>query len=406
MFAYDLGYHGNDVIHLIDNETKAQCADDANMLVALLRSVGIPSHPVTVDAAMEYGPANWNFDTWTEALMEGSAGKKWYALHPHQANGIGPVERGVAGAGGGSWGVATKLANDLAIMALETWNTSQVSDGNPDVIFSWDTPCKEPAHAFVQKAAWLEHLCLNNSTGDGYWGKGHWTCSPPYKSDVTVTVDKRVYRVGDLVRIGITVANKTKRTQRGVLQVAINEDQVFSKKYPDRQHAVAQKKLKIAPGKKQRVEVEFKLPLTLSSDRDYAVSARFGEIIGQAAFKVETLYSARLVLPKVIRANESFVIELDLKNAAKHAIDDIKFNLILPYEVKTKEGSIRKKISGLKAKESTKLRWKLYPQAPSEVAAFQIEIRSANGGSSVVRGGIEIAGPPARQPNAAVAPSR
>ena len=43
-FKYDEGYHGADVLQLLEHHTEAQCADDANMLTALLRASGIPAH--------------------------------------------------------------------------------------------------------------------------------------------------------------------------------------------------------------------------------------------------------------------------------------------------------------------------------------------------------------------------
>jgi hypothetical protein len=406
MFAYSLSWHGQDTIHLIEHETSAQCADDANMLTALLRSIGIPSHPVTVDAAVEYGPAGWNFDTWTEALLNGSSGKIWYALHPHQANGIGPVKRDVAGSVGGDWGVATKAYNDVAIMALENWVASEVADNNADVTFSWETMCKEPGQAFLHKASWLEHLCQNNSTGGGYWGKGHWTCSPPYRSAILIELDKDAYRVGDAIKIGVTVMNKTKRPQKGVLRVTISEDRIFSKKYPDYEHLVGRKEIVISPGQKQRLEMKFNLPLTLSSDRDYAVTAYFGDVVEKTPFRVDTSYKTRLILPKVAIVDEPFVVELLVQNATERPIEGILVNLVLPFEVRAKKETIQQRIPFLKVDDRKKLRWKLYPQAPSEVAGFQVEIQSANGGSSVIRGGLEIEGPSVSQPGSAVKLSR
>lgn len=69
---------------MLANYASAQCADEANFLTAMLRAVGIPAHPVTADADIETGNADWAFDTWTEFLVMRNGRPEWMTLHPHE----------------------------------------------------------------------------------------------------------------------------------------------------------------------------------------------------------------------------------------------------------------------------------------------------------------------------------
>jgi hypothetical protein len=87
LFSYSLDYHTNDVVDLITNFSEAQCADDACCLTAMLRAMGIPAHPVTADAGVETGAANWTFDTWVEFLASDAGAVEWRIFQRHHRHG-------------------------------------------------------------------------------------------------------------------------------------------------------------------------------------------------------------------------------------------------------------------------------------------------------------------------------
>lgn len=167
LFTYSLNYHTQDVVELLQNFTEAQCADDACCLTALLRAVGIPAHPVTADAALETGEANWTFDTWVEFLAPHNGITDWRIFHPHEYPGMQPESRNTFGS---TRGVATEGFNDVIVMANENWIYSQLDDGSSDVTYGRNV-CQEPNQQ-LSKANWIGELCEH-----GYWTKDHWDCT-------------------------------------------------------------------------------------------------------------------------------------------------------------------------------------------------------------------------------------
>ena len=165
LFSYSLNYHTDDVIKMLLLFTEAQCADDANVLTAMLRSIGIPAHPATADAALETGDASWTFDTWVEFLVPTANGTEWLILHPHEYPNMSPAKRGDFGA---TQGVATKGFNDLVIMADEGWIAAEI--GSIAVQFDRNS-CDEPLQQHVFVRSWLDDLCEA-----GYWNPNHWDC--------------------------------------------------------------------------------------------------------------------------------------------------------------------------------------------------------------------------------------
>lgn len=166
LFAYSLDYHTQDVVDLLVNYTEAQCADDACCLTALLRAVGVPAHPVTADAALETGDADWTFDTWVEFLATQGGSTEWRIFHPHEYPGMAPETRATFGT---TRGVATKGFNDVIVMANEGWVAAQLDDGTSDVTYGRNA-CSEPEQS-IAKAGWIDELCEQ-----GYWPIAHWDC--------------------------------------------------------------------------------------------------------------------------------------------------------------------------------------------------------------------------------------
>ncbi|KAB5540262.1 hypothetical protein GE09DRAFT_1225719 [Coniochaeta sp. 2T2.1] len=174
LFAYGLDYNSQDVLDMVLHHQgdEAQCADDASVLTSLLRSVGIPAHSVTADAALETGRIGWTFDTWVEFLAPTPQGNTdWRVLHPHQYPGEMPEDRPTFGLRRYvTWG-----ENDIVVMANPRWVEADVEDTTPDVTFGRQG-CGRPVQS-LNKSFWVDELCEQ-----GYWSKPHWDCSAGLRS--------------------------------------------------------------------------------------------------------------------------------------------------------------------------------------------------------------------------------
>lgn len=387
MFGYDLNYHGNDVVNLIEHETTTQCADDANMLTALLRAVGIPAHPVTADAALENGGASWTFDTWVEARLPGPAGEQWYALHSHQSSSAqGPVIRTTAG---NSWGEATKSANDVIIMANQNWIATEVADGVADLRFGYNTPCKEPSQIFDYQATWVDNI---SNPPQGYWSRSHWECSPPLQPQIFIEVDRDSYAVGDPLIISIHISNEDRDDLEGLLEVRLTGDDTLSMQPADLELTAFEVEVRIPAGERFSERFEYELPLDLPTDYEYTIEASFRDERVRLPFLIQTRYAAELLIPDVLGMGEPAEVVLVLENLTEEPIYEILAELVTPVGVAIPDGEITQTLGTLEPGNRTAFVWRIVPESPSEVAAFVVEIRTYNGGNTRLWAGREVLG--------------
>ena len=272
LFAYSLSYHTNDTLQMLASFTEAQCADDANVLTAMLRSVGIPSHPATADAALETGQANWTFDTWTEMLIPSGGKPQWLIIHPHEFPGMSPEARNTFGT---TRSVAKKSFNDLVMMANESWVWSEVSDGNPDVTYDRNA-CQEPNERHLSASAWLDDLC--EGQGD-YWSpSNHWACpaSSAHTSSIRVDWHPRAERfeLGGRLEGTLTVINRTSRPLRGSLLVEAVSDLDESKAFPDEVLRAVGRSVAAAGARQKGLGTGRLRPATHDSEGAASLSAR------------------------------------------------------------------------------------------------------------------------------------
>lgn len=374
-----------DVINMLEKEQDAQCFQDANMFVALLRSVGIPAYPVVADAAKEHENV-WNFDTWTEVRLNGPLppGEQWYVFHPHYEPGWGPDNRSTAGH---LWylDVACKEKNDIIIAAGANWDKNDVDDKFADVVFSYDTDCKEPNQNFDHQAKWLNHLCEA-----GYWNpEAHWTCSPPWQPLITISLDKERYQVGDTVLVNVNVDNPTEDTITAELAVDIvvyHPCDMAGEEILNEFREI----ITIAPRSSESIEISHKIPLALSDANNYFVRATFAEAYATTPFTISSLFEWELVLPDHVEDGEEFMAELIIANPQESTLIDIHVNLALPFEVRTFEETLEKHIEKLEPHAEKTLTWHLGAISHTIVAPFEFTVTSENGGGTRILKGVEI----------------
>ncbi len=324
-FAYDLSSHGTDTIDLL-SQGEAQCADDACMLTALLRSVGIPAHPTTIDARLEFSDATWTFDTWVEARLAGSQGERWYALHSHHRHfARGPVTRRQAGT---SWGEADRTANDMVVMAGENWVASEVGDSTMDVSYNWNTPCKRP-NPQVQAAFWIENLTDNKP--DTYWTKPFWECSPEYEPVVEIVLGLESVRPGQTIAAIITVTNRSANKQTGDLSVLLAESSIENKAFAELFEQVLTTTLIVPPQETVRIPVAVTLPSNICTDDSVFLTAVFGNDRAIAYIEIiPTIEVDVQVLPEV-RVGDRVPLRIDLYNLARRQVSNVTLEVRTPF---------------------------------------------------------------------------
>jgi hypothetical protein len=328
-FDYSLEDHCRDVLDLLENETSAQCAEDANMLTALLRASGIPAHPVTADARVEFGDANWNFDTWVEVRLKGPHGERWYALHSHQKSGApkGPIPRSLAGI---DWGEASRMKNDMIIMAGETWLASELNDSEPEVSYNWNTPCKRPSKSLNAKH-WIENL--TDDQLDSYWSKPFWECSPNYVTPISVTLVSGQFLAGDMLSGTVEIHTSSQRLVMGELSLLLAESKIDSKVFADRLHSILTREIRLSRGERERLSIPFqvRLPSTICADDEIMVVANFGDARVIAYVNIAPSFDLEPNIPSTVEVGETFLLQIKVTNRLDRPLTGVILELDLPF---------------------------------------------------------------------------
>ncbi len=381
LFAYDLGYHGTDVLNMLLNETHAQCADDASFLTALLRAVGIPAHPATADAALETGAASWTFDTWTEFLVPSGESAEWLVLHPHEYPNMSAETRAVFGT---SRSVATKSFNDLVVMADETWVWSQASDLSTDISWSRNA-CSEPKQA-LSKKNWIEELC------QVYWNPNHWACGSSSASAdgpsggssnplrATWDVDRGDLAYGRTVSGSVAIDNASTEFEEGELAVELVTDLLESKAFPDEVLASRPAYVKLEPGATESRSFEFRLPPTLQAGHYLYLRTRLGE----ENLSIEPLDAANYVdvelqIPESMRVGDSINLAIVVANRTKQVLEEIAVSISAPFAITLGESAALRRPT-LQPGETWTIDVEGSVVAPITAGSVMVRVDSANGG--------------------------
>lgn len=377
LFAYSLNYHTNDVLDMLTNYSEAQCADDASTLVALLRSVGIPAHTASADAALETGDANWTFDTWTEFLVPKAGTPEWLILHPHEYPTMNPETRAHFG---GNQPVATKEFNDLVLMADENWDWSEASDSASDVSYKRNT-CLEPEQA-ISKKVWIGELCER-----GYWSPNHWSCEGMSSHGLSLPgalrLDLGDAGFGRSLRGSFTLQVRDVDSLKGELTIAVVADLPESKKFPDETYETKTYSVNLKRGEQKQFDFDLRLPPTAPPGYELYVQVRLGErILAVQAFRLETQLRAELQLPKRMQIGEEVTIKAYVRNISKRTVNQIQGSLRTPFAIKLERGEPQLQVQSLKPDEETVISWTLRVVAPAESAAVRLLVSSADGGPS------------------------
>lgn len=378
LFAYSLNYHTQDVVDLIVNFKDAQCADDACCLTALLRAIGIPAHPVTADAGLETGAANWTFDTWVEFMAPHGGSLEWLVLHPHEYPNMQPESRGIFGS---TRGVATKGFNDVIVMANENWVMSLLDDGTNDVTYSRNA-CQEPEEHLIA-ATWIDELCEQ-----GYWNVPHWDCAEISPRSFMPGTGFRFYEYeltfGGLLAGTVNVINRTNERRFGFLTVELISHLPESKNFIETSFGAVTAPATLDQGESLTVPFELRLPETLAPGRELFIWAHLdGRTVALHEVRIPPRLSCEVTSPAHFNVGDQVTIRAVITNNTQEPVRSIDVELRVPYALQTER--ISQHFDEIKPHETREVSWPVWAIAPLRSGSLHVILSSLTGGGIIVR---------------------
>ncbi|HRK95341.1 MAG TPA: transglutaminase-like domain-containing protein [Rhodospirillales bacterium] len=388
LFAYSLNYHTNDVLDLITNYTEAQCADDAACLTALLRAVGIPAHPVTADAGLETGAANWTFDTWVEFLTRSAGSVEWRVLHPHEYPGMQPEPRGIFGARG----VANKGFNDLIVMANENWIAAQLDDGSNDVSYRRNE-CGEPEQA-VTKAPWIDELCES-----GYWPQPHWDCGNVRRRSLMgrlgVRISEAALRFGGRIAGTVDLVNPTLERRFGRLAIELIAYRFESKQPVETTFQSSETPVAIDPDAPLALPFAFDLPDTLLPGRELYLRASLEQrTVLLQPIRIPSALRVELDVPRVWQEGMEAAVRVEVRNEGEVPLRGVELTTGVPYALRIRR-SRGVQWDTLLPGEERQVELRIRAVAPLASGSLHVAVSTANGGGVMLRRPFQVDATPA-----------
>ncbi|TWF80030.1 transglutaminase superfamily protein [Pseudonocardia hierapolitana] len=389
LLAYSLNYHTQDTIDLITNFSEAQCADDACLLVAMLRAIGIPAHPVTADAGLETGAANWTFDTWVEFLApDGGGAVEWRILHPHEYPGMQPESRRTFGT---TRGVAVKSFNDVIVMAGETWAAAALDDGSSDVTYGRND-CGEPQQQ-VTRAAWVDELCEQ-----GYWPDPHWDCTGVRSRGLAAGAGVRFAGgppdFGGTLEGTLEVGNTGPDREFGTFVVELVGSRAESKAPADTVYATTELRVALDPAGTVTVPFRFDLPPTLPPAERLLLRGRLdGRIAVEREVRLTPRVEGSVDWPHRHVLGEASTLRIRVVNPTDAVARDVVVRLDPLHAVAAER--VVWTLGDLGPREEREITTGVTTVAGLDSGSVHVSLASAEGGGGILRHPIRIEAPEA-----------
>lgn len=320
----------HDVAELTTPGTAAQCASQANFLIAHLRSAGIPSLPIYIDAN-KWDQANWNFHTWVEAYMN----NRWMAVDPFRGINT-PTTRKALGVIGPAY---DEKHNDLIGVGDVDWSIHKVNTRVYRAIFDGPNPMmKGHPEAFFATVdnTFLESSILywpggaNPKTkGPIGFGKALTTAAQTGSMVVEVETDQAAYEVGETIGISVTLKNTTNSVMTVPLTVNLEGDYLLSKAPVDKTMVVYDQIEIVPPQGRLVIPLTAVIPADARTDYGYQVTADTGAQTASTSIDVSAFLELTLVLPNCFRSDQPFPVKAIFSNSSATTINNVSSNLTM-----------------------------------------------------------------------------
>ena len=404
----------NDVAYLLERlPPKAQCSDEANLLTAFLRSIGIASRPVTIDTNLgvykaenpENGRKWWNYHVWTEAFISG----KWQAIDAY-------VERDtpLPALEFGAHGTPTaKDLGDVILRARSDWKFEDLgylwsgdAKNRPDFEFLYqkNEEMSVPRLPYEFRRTWVE---VEDEQFD-YWyekvgdprvypprGPKQQPLLTPDSVGCRIETDQATYLPGTPMDITLVITNEGDSQEEilltldvvqidGSLAMAAQENTLYSTSLP----------VLLDP----HSEVTLTESLTLPSDLDvtdlFYVRADLDGLQFHGSWDVAPGFDATASVPDQMQQHEVSDFSLLVTNSMDTTLNEVAVTLLADEETfDLLSADAHVAIGDLAPGESVPVSWTVQA-VNSNWPGVVFQVDSANGGTAYVQEYAEVLLPP------------
>lgn len=405
LFKYSISVSHFDSIQLLNDPSNlAQCADDAAMLVAMLRSMGVPSHTTTIDSARETGAASWGFDTWTEFLVPYNGGPTWMVLHPHEYPNMSAETQRDFGDEPFTYSVATNVVGDLVVIANEGWVWNAASDYNADVRF--DRSCGQPVNPLKFIAPWTSDISFQ------YWDQPFWWCARGGAGGaglMFIEIDREGLVYSGRLSGTVFITNPLDESATVYLTLEFGSDLPETMSTTDDRYARVVETVELEAGGTAEIPFAFDVPAGMPIGSIPYLAASLDGLIVPESDRVPPSIVEFFDLPTNIQPDfeirdvngetrfrseeisrgwdglnigDEYLIVATVVNTGERAVDGIEASLTLPPGLVMEERESPISLESLAAGESLEVTWPVRVVAPLEAGTITIAFNSENGGWS------------------------
>ena len=401
-FEYALspyGYNPNtgeyEVLYLL-NQTKAQCADMANLLTAYLRSVGIPSHPTAIDAnpnsMKAVGDNWWYFHTWTEAYING----EWKVTDPHDhLLGFNPVSRKTHGTSG-KWAYIKKV-NDIVLVASPNFNNGELNDNLADVVFKYnpsdtknykDGVSVPETPPLEHQKSWVKDISFD------YWNKNSFDprdlSDPPSGYSLSISTDKSTYKVGDSVEINVVIKNDENVPYNLTLDLNVIDVVDPNAAFPEVVVLYSySKNVNVPANTELAITHHFNLPQELDTTDEFYIKASYGDEIDWTFFDVIPSFEVTTLLPDNMIQGEEYSFNLSITNTGDETLRGINVTLLASKKMIELLDAPSYYVGDLRSGEKANITWNVRA-AGASLGGVTFKVESENGGTDYVSDYIKV----------------
>ena len=372
-------------------QKKAFCAEQANLLTAYLRSVGIAARPVAVDTYSQFGK-RWRFHTWTEVWLGG----EWKAMDPFITNIFIPSPQRKFGGNSSAPQEYNKSFNDMVIMADPDYINADLDDAyyvdektleRMDVVFTYsprDSNAYFSGVSVPHIKPWDHQASWVADVSDIYWGVS--SSAPRDVEDppiaVQVQTDKAQYQAGETVTITAVINNTRTTDWNSRLNItAYHESSTGSLVIPSGELYSYNQTLTVLANGPTLITTSFPLSESVDTSDNYYVVASFENETNVAFFRVTPGYRLYPLLPAEMNEGITYALSLDIRNTATESLTGIVASVFASPDMLEFTEDPTYTVGTIQPDGNVTLTWHATVVGPN-YSGITFEVRSENGGTA------------------------